>query len=666
MFNPLLLKAAMQAWSRRCRETQLLHKRDEGERISRVLVDKVGAHEAEIEAMRRHLQVERQRAEAYVRVHAAEAEQLHILQEQHEKKASATTIELESTNGAKMEELQAIRHTLMDRLLQQQGEIQTHEKEHQNSCASLKRQALEIQELRLELRSATETVRSLRDSSLGSEVAVGMSQPRGHTVAEKVRQQQHQSAITSSNGSLGDGLAQLGAHQWLGATNRQVSPEFVACPSPKTTSPLGSPALSHASSPLSTRQWPAVALHVTTGDEDFRLSSPLSLASPSSPSKLRSPKGTQDGQDSRFREATSIPSSLEVSVPREVEHCSGMYVLVPSRLPNGFPLWKQLHGDHFLFSGTGGRWFIGDDEEENLNFVCNAGIIVSREFHHGEPPNYLDGRGGWQRFDGEKWVNDGDISVAIGAHSSVPSNLRESGGVGAFPTSLSRNSRLPAPSLSMEGFTSYGSDLFMEAASRNNEITNGPHNAKPSSDTSVKKQQQERSSEGGLGSSNECLSDTNASSKELSSYIPSFPTSAVAMLQLCVPQMGMCTGLYCIVRGRTANGFPLWKQQGGEHFLFSGTGGRWFVGDDEEERLHFNCNAGVIVSQSQHKGQMPHKMIAGTWQHFDGDKWINDRSIRVSSSSTEPPREAVASAVPQRRPSVHNDQEISTPRRWRR
>jgi hypothetical protein len=341
-----------------------------------------------------------------------------------------------------------------------------------------------------------------------------------------------------------------------------------------------------------------------------------------------------------------------------VEHCAGVYVMVPNRLPNGFPLWKQRDGDHFLYSGTGKRWFIGDEEEEEMNFVCNSGIIVGRDIHRGSPSS-----GAWQRFDGEAWVDDDAISVTLGSRCDAPhvSNGFESDGRSAGKLDREGFSRDDFGSSSVR-LPEFG-QLGVPSATRRVAGPVDPQSGEPMGEPRPHQRSDEEQS-----------SDENsnkASSRELGSYIPSFSSSprldgpavtssSSVTLHIDAPEMSICSGFYRVVPDKMPNGLPLWKQEDGDHFVFSGTGGRWFVGDDEEERLGFRCNAGVIVSRNENNGRMPHEIGIGAWQLFDGDNWVDDRSIQViAATSSKTTEEAPMSRrAPQR-------EEAGEQRRWR-
>merc|ERR1712048_597305 len=81
----------------------------------------------------------------------------------------------------------------------------------------------------------------------------------------------------------------------------------------------------------------------------------------------------------------SIPKSIMVESGVAL-HCHGVYELVPERMANGFPLWKQLGARHWMFSCFE-RWFVVGEEEEELGFEAGTGILASNRSHGGKMPH---------------------------------------------------------------------------------------------------------------------------------------------------------------------------------------------------------------------------------------------------------------------------------------
>eukprot|EP00927_Polykrikos_kofoidii_P061166 TRINITY_DN56035_c0_g1_i1.p1 TRINITY_DN56035_c0_g1~~TRINITY_DN56035_c0_g1_i1.p1 ORF type:complete len:895 (+),score=123.40 TRINITY_DN56035_c0_g1_i1:165-2849(+) len=76
-------------------------------------------------------------------------------------------------------------------------------------------------------------------------------------------------------------------------------------------------------------------------------------------------------------------------------------------------------------------------------------------------------------------------------------------------------------------------------------------------------------------------------------------------------------GKYKAVRNWEPNGMPLWKLEGGESYIFSGTTGIWLIGDEAEKSLNFKCLYGNYGSKEQHQGKMPHEIEEGGWEEFN-------------------------------------------------
>mmetsp|Transcript_89705 Transcript_89705/g.252931 ORF Transcript_89705/g.252931 Transcript_89705/m.252931 type:complete len:479 (-) Transcript_89705:70-1506(-) len=75
-------------------------------------------------------------------------------------------------------------------------------------------------------------------------------------------------------------------------------------------------------------------------------------------------------------------------------------------------------------------------------------------------------------------------------------------------------------------------------------------------------------------------------------------------------------GAFNLEPGTVVNGQPLWKKVDANYWIFSGTSGQWFIGDQDERDVDFNCDTGKMVSESSHQGVMPHKM-GPTWKEFN-------------------------------------------------
>ncbi|CAL1158340.1 unnamed protein product [Cladocopium goreaui] len=73
----------------------------------------------------------------------------------------------------------------------------------------------------------------------------------------------------------------------------------------------------------------------------------------------------------------SFPAKLHVSSPNGQQKCGGEYLLVSGESANSQPLWKQMGGKFWLYSGTNGLWIIGGGGAKRKNFECARGVIYS-------------------------------------------------------------------------------------------------------------------------------------------------------------------------------------------------------------------------------------------------------------------------------------------------
>ncbi|CAE7231863.1 PCBP1 [Symbiodinium sp. KB8] len=103
------------------------------------------------------------------------------------------------------------------------------------------------------------------------------------------------------------------------------------------------------------------------------------------------------------------PVKLHVSTPSGQQSCGGEYLLVAGESANGSPLWKQMGGKYWLYSGTNGLWIIGGSGAKRKNFDCSRGVIYSQTPHGGQLPHQVSGI--WLRLQGQEFVEDSKISI---------------------------------------------------------------------------------------------------------------------------------------------------------------------------------------------------------------------------------------------------------------
>lgn len=127
------------------------------------------------------------------------------------------------------------------------------------------------------------------------------------------------------------------------------------------------------------------------------------------------PKPEQESNCSHEKDdAEEAPPVLYITVPKiasgtpDQVQCTGKYELVPGDRPNGRPLWIHSRGNRWLYCGRDKIWYVGDEEEKDLQFVdCDSGYI-RQEDPKGMMPHELDGP--WTR--GPDWTPEYGIIVS--------------------------------------------------------------------------------------------------------------------------------------------------------------------------------------------------------------------------------------------------------------
>mmetsp|Transcript_22169 Transcript_22169/g.61382 ORF Transcript_22169/g.61382 Transcript_22169/m.61382 type:complete len:1225 (-) Transcript_22169:123-3797(-) len=93
-----------------------------------------------------------------------------------------------------------------------------------------------------------------------------------------------------------------------------------------------------------------------------------------------------------------------------------------------------------------------------------------------------------------------------------------------------------------------------------------------------------------------------------------------------------CAGDYELVPKMAPNGMPLWKQKGGDHWMYSGKARRWCIGGQDVIEHRFNTSAGWLYQVEDHGGHTPDKSPGG-WMRWNGRDFEADDAIRVLPQS---------------------------------
>eukprot|EP00929_Paragymnodinium_shiwhaense_P096891 TRINITY_DN58627_c0_g1_i1.p1 TRINITY_DN58627_c0_g1~~TRINITY_DN58627_c0_g1_i1.p1 ORF type:complete len:933 (-),score=158.27 TRINITY_DN58627_c0_g1_i1:605-3403(-) len=116
---------------------------------------------------------------------------------------------------------------------------------------------------------------------------------------------------------------------------------------------------------------------------------------------------------------------------------------------------------------------------------------------------------------------------------------------------------------------------------------------------------------------------------------------------LLVEHSDLVDGVYELLKGRWANGYPVWRKRLGSYFLFSTPSCRWYIGDVEEEQLGFSRDSGLVCNRSMHNGILPYDLPDNGWSKYYPfeDVWTLDADLRVRLPSPHELRSLAATKI---------------------
>eukprot|EP00927_Polykrikos_kofoidii_P009962 TRINITY_DN14192_c0_g1_i1.p1 TRINITY_DN14192_c0_g1~~TRINITY_DN14192_c0_g1_i1.p1 ORF type:complete len:590 (-),score=82.97 TRINITY_DN14192_c0_g1_i1:196-1740(-) len=328
------------------------------------------------------------------------------------------------------------------------------------------------------------------------------------------------------------------------------------------------------------------------------------------------------------KKAIVCHETLEVLSERLV---GGTFQLVEGVKPNGKPLWKSVNGNYWIFSGVGGQWLVGGEEEHKADFQCDSGKIASRKRHIDTMPDCV-GAGCWLRFDGQGWCDDASINVIFRSEDSLEKLIVVSAldmacmGEYELVADLSPNG-MPLWQMPEANFYIFSCPRGRWFVGSENELNDGfqcstglltmgvPHGGRfPES----------------IGLGGWFLYDDGkwCESPTVDIVAAKVDAPAAVLDVLADKPVG---GRFQLVEGVMPNAMPLWKSIDGLFLIFSGPGGQWLVGGEREQKLKFKRDSGFIASRDSHGGVMPDRVGLGRWLRFDGTEWRDDAKIDIIS-----------------------------------
>uniref|UniRef100_A0A7S4QDQ3 Uncharacterized protein n=1 Tax=Alexandrium monilatum TaxID=311494 RepID=A0A7S4QDQ3_9DINO len=363
------------------------------------------------------------------------------------------------------------------------------------------------------------------------------------------------------------------------------------------------------------------------------------------------------------KDTSNLPLVLRVSSPNEQRECSGDYLLVCDIQANGQPIYKNKSAERWLYSGVDGRWYICGVATKERNFRgCASGYIFNSRLHRGALPHQVGGS--WEWSGGLRWHFDPAITVSCPLQE-VPQSQRHAR---SFPKAVAPRNADSAYMCSPTDNKSAGSTLktcegthptvlgaaqvgkaawfqFPNMFDRYRSMKQdsiGDESTQDDSNNSFRIDSCDTTTEDSLGDSS---ASSPASSSHVRAPFAGFSVGGSEMARstprrskykepskmLCVISptgQRECAGTYLLVEGTTANGHPIWRQEGGERWLYSGTTGRWCIGGKDVQEDNFQRNSGFISQTAAHKGVMPDRM-SGVWQRWAGEAFVKDCRIAV-------------------------------------
>eukprot|EP00929_Paragymnodinium_shiwhaense_P095561 TRINITY_DN56756_c0_g1_i1.p1 TRINITY_DN56756_c0_g1~~TRINITY_DN56756_c0_g1_i1.p1 ORF type:complete len:2798 (+),score=582.29 TRINITY_DN56756_c0_g1_i1:165-8558(+) len=329
----------------------------------------------------------------------------------------------------------------------------------------------------------------------------------------------------------------------------------------------------------------------------------------------------------------------------------GGYRLVPDEELRGCPVWEheEGHGYFILTGAKGGRWLVckGSSIEEAM-LDANA-LISTIEPHCGLYPESFN-EGDWAFLEDGKWCQN--MSIRVVAQSALAPktiyvtaprglggrfDLETNKAVNGFPLWVRHDHKHFLYSGESSGVWLIGDrtqkkDRFQsdagDVASMAMHLGIMPHNL---SGWSI------------IRTDSKKAAWQPDPSIVFSTTAP--PPARYLSVTTSMVTIAFISGTYDLSKGAIKNGRALWRQRAGGCFLFSGTGGRWYIAGDEAEAVNFACDHGYVSSNREHDGLAPEHFRVNEWLYFDGREWKDAVVVIRATDGKEAHTTAIPSAI---------------------
>lgn len=353
---------------------------------------------------------------------------------------------------------------------------------------------------------------------------------------------------------------------------------------------------------------------------------------------IRSQCGWEQDEDIRIGTHPFEAPSASLWVTSRGLKATGRFDLLEGQFANGFPLWRcaGLGAAMWLFSGNKGKWCISDHTAaEQYKFRCNSGFMLSEAAHVGLLPEQVP----WSQ-------EGGSSSSAVSVTTKLPA-------VPEVMYLISPNGQQrKAGTYQLVDTLCHGYPVWKSSDGKRLLYTGndgrwyfGGINEVTVSDFNCASGVVCSDPHGGvLPHEIGCWQLWSGEGWLLDEGISVWLSAPKAQRQLylvCRNGSERLAGMYALLEGQSANSLPLWKREGlGEDlYLYSGSDGKWHVGDEEVARKGFDCDLGSLCS-CLHGAAMPNMLPSGAWERCRAHgRGVPDSSVAFMGRLPEYPVE---------------------------